>query len=445
MLEKINNSKITEEIYCLAIAVASVLGWYFNSHWGYMAIVPITMVGVILLNDFKYFSISILGFIFANGNMFSSDASNMAPMQMIISGGLLGVVGLIYVIRNGIHLKRIKSGKALLLLAVMSPVPLIYHNVIQKEDSGLYFLYLNYLLYFLVYLLFLFVLDGKSFRFIKLAMGYMALLLAMECILYVYDNGFVKGYGMGWGICNEAGILMMVGIPFIFIDLIKARKLEELLIPSGKIGIILFGMFASTSRGTYIFGFVLVILLFVWTIITSKKRISILMLMLMAIGLVLLYVHLNFGFIEFFEKIKNSIFGSGLNSSGRFELFEAATDIWKTNFLTVTFGNGWVAEYAYERFPFMNVYVVYHSTFFQMLATLGVVGVILLLFHFYEKYKQLFKFDMAICVCMFVGYFIVDLYGMIDNTYGMYYYMLPLAMIMASIDNLDKKNNVDLI
>ena len=276
-------------------------------------------------------------------------------------------------------------------------------------------------------------------------MGYMALLLAMECILYVYNHGFVKGYGMGWGICNEAGILMVVGMPFIFIDLIKAKKLEELFIPSGKIGIILFGMFASTSRGTYIFGIVLVLLLFIWTLITSKKRISIFVLMLMAVGLVLLYVHLNYGFIEFFEKVKNTIFESGLNSSSRFELFEAATDIWKTNFLTVTFGNGWVAEYAYERFPSMNVYVVYHSTFFQMLATLGVVGVIMLLFHFYEKYKQLFKFNLSICVCMFVGYFMVDLYGMIDNTYGMYYYMLPLAMIMASIDNLDKKENIDLI
>ena len=445
MLEKINNSKITEEIYCLVIAVASVLGWYFNSHWGYMAIVPITMVGVILLNDFKYLAISILGFIFANGNMFSSDASNVAPMQMIISAGLMIIIALIYVIRNGIHLKKVKSGKALLLLAIMSPIPLIYHNIIRKEDSGLYFLYFNYLLYFLVYLLFLFILDKKSFRFIKLSMGYMALLLAMECILYVYNNGFIKGYNMGWGICNEAGILMMVGIPFVFIDLIKAKKLEELFIPSAKIGIILFGMFASTSRGTYIFGFVLVLLLFVWTLIISKKRISILVLMLIAISLVVLYIHLNFGIVEFYEKVKDTIFEIGLNSSGRFELYKGATDIWATDFLTVTFGNGWVAEYASERFPQLNVYVVYHSTFFQMLATLGVVGVILLLFHFYEKYKQLFKFDISICVCLFVGYILVDIYGMIDNTYGMYYYMLPLVIVMASLDNLDKKTSIDLI
>ncbi len=445
MLEKINNSKITEEIYCLLIVAASVIGWNFSSHWGYMAIVPITMVGVILLNDFKYMAMSILGFIFANRNMFSPDASSVAPMQMIISAGLMGVIILIFIIRNGIHLKRIKSGKALLLLAIMSPVPLIYHNIIQKQDSGLYFLYLNYLLYFLVYLLFLFILDKKSFRFIKLTMGYMAFLLALECILFVYNKGFIKGYNMGWGVCNEAGILMTVGIPFVFVDLIKAKKLDELLIPSGKIGIILFGMFASTSRGTYIFGLVLVFLLCIWTLITSKKRISISILMLMAIGLVLLYIHLNYGFIEFFERVKETIFENGLNSSGRIELFEASYDIWTTNFLTVTFGNGWVAEYASERFPMMNVYVVYHSTFFQMLATLGVVGIILLLFHLFEKYKQLFKFNMPICVCLFIGYFVVDIYGMIDNTYGMYYYMLPLVMIMASIDNLDKKTDIDLI
>ena len=445
MLEKINNSKITEEIYCLAIAVASVLGWYFNSHWGYMAIVPITMVGVILLNDFKYLAISILGFIFANGNMFSSDASNVAPMQMIISAGLILIIALIYVIRNGIHLKKVKSGKALLLLAIMSPIPLIYHNIIRKEDSGLYFLYFNYLLYFLVYLLFLFILDKKSFRFIKLSMGYMALLLAMECILYVYNNGFIKGYNMGWGVCNEAGILMMFGVPFVFIDLIKAKKLEELLIPTGKIGIIVFGMFASTSRGTYLFGFVLLLLLSIWTIIRSQKKLSIIFLVLMALGLVLLFIHLNYGFIDFFERIKEEIFETGLSSSGRFDLFSAAADIWATDFLTVTFGNGWVAEYASERFPMMNVYVVYHSTFFQMLATLGVLGVIILLFHFYEKYKQVFKFELSISVCLFLGYLLVDIYGMIDNTYGMYYYMLPLVIVMASLDNLDKKTSIDLI
>ena len=445
MLEKINNSKITEEIYCLAIAVASVLGWYFNSHWGYMAIVPITMVGVILLNDFKYLAISILGFIFANGNMFSSDASNVAPMQMIISAGLILIIALIYVIRNGIHLKKVKSGKALLLLAIMSPIPLIYHNIIRKEDSGLYFLYFNYFLYFLVYLLFLFILDKKSFRFIKLSMGYMALLLAMECILYVYNNGFIKGYNMGWGVCNEAGILMMFGVPFVFIDLIKAKKLEELLIPTGKIGIIVFGMFASTSRGTYLFGFVLLLLLSILTIIRSQKKLSIIFLVLMALGLVLLFIHLNYGFIDFFERIKEEIFETGLSSSGRFDLFSAAADIWATDFLTVTFGNGWVAEYASERFPMMNVYVVYHSTFFQMLATLGVLGVIILLFHFYEKYKQVFKFELSISVCLFLGYLLVDIYGMIDNTYGMYYYMLPLVIVMASLDNLDKKTSIDLI
>ena len=29
----------------------------------------------------------------------------------------------------------------------------------------------------------------------------------------------------------------------------------------------------------------------------------------------------------------------------------------------------------------------------------------------------------------------VDLYGLIDNTYGMYYYMVPLCITMATINN----------
>ena len=31
----------------------------------------------------------------------------------------------------------------------------------------------------------------------------------------------------------------------------------------------------------------------------------------------------------------------------------------------------------------------------------------------------------------------MDLYGLVDNTYGMYYYMVPLCLVMAIISNTD--------
>ena len=39
------------------------------------------------------------------------------------------------------------------------------------------------------------------------------------------------------------------------------------------------------------------------------------------------------------------------------------------------------------------------------------------------------------------GHLVVDAYGMIDNTYGMYYYMIPLVVFMASLDN-DKNTDI---
>ena len=64
----------------------------------------------------------------------------------------------------------------------------------------------------------------------------------------------------------------------------------------------------------------------------------------------------------------------------------------------------------------------------------GIVGLLALIFHLFEKYKQLYKKDLAFALAMAIGYFLVDIYGLIDNTYGMYYYMVPLVIVMASLD-----------
>ena len=42
---------------------------------------------------------------------------------------------------------------------------------------------------------------------------------------------------------------------------------------------------------------------------------------------------------------------------------------------------------------------------------------------------------MKFVVYLFMGFLAVDLYGFIDNTYHMYYYMIPLAITLAAIDN----------
>ncbi len=49
--------------------------------------------------------------------------------------------------------------------------------------------------------------------------------------------------------------------------------------------------------------------------------------------------------------------------------------------------------------------------------------------------------EVSFGLIMLFGYLVVDAYGMIDNSYGMYYNMIPLVVFMASLDN-DKNTDI---
>ena len=78
--------------------------------------------------------------------------------------------------------------------------------------------------------------------------------------------------------------------------------------------------------------------------------------------------------------------------------------------------------------------MVFHSTFFETIAAGGLVGLFFLILHMIQKYKNLYHCDKFLFIILGIGFFILDIYGMIDNTYHMYYFMIPLVVIMATID-----------
>ena len=89
-------------------------------------------------------------------------------------------------------------------------------------------------------------------------------------------------------------------------------------------------------------------------------------------------------------------------------------------------------------------FIVYHSTTLEILVSSGIIGLVGLGIHLAEKYKMLFKKGFVFLLIFGIGYLMVDLYGMLDNTYGMYYYMVPLCIMMASInvnDNFEIYHN----
>lgn len=445
-IKKINHNPFFEEAYVILVMFISLICWRFNSLAGMICVLCIASISLLILNDFKYMAPCILGFLFCNGDQFSD---SKAPIAVIVCGVIFVGVLISYMIRNGVHLKKAKHYKGLLFLSISCFLPILWHRVIPQGKEFLYIMYFSYALFLVFYLFMVSSFKKDSFRMVILALEYMAILLALECGLKVLQlhslepdkSIFEFSYYIGWGLCNEAGIMMCFGLIFIFLNMIHCTKPYQIILSFIKIGIVGLGMILTTSRGTYLFGFLELIALLIYSGISIKeKKIYIICSVAFAV-LILLGIQIFIGIPDLFNSIKNNVFVDNLDANGRIELWNKGVQMLERYPGHKLFGAGVVAEFmpSHSQADWVEVFVVYHSTIMECLVAFGVVGLIFMAYHFYEKYKQLLILDKNSMIILLIGYICIDVYGLIDNTYGMYYFMLPLLMFMAALDNLPQR------
>jgi hypothetical protein len=280
----------------------------------------------------------------------------------------------------------------------------------------------------------------------------MAIVIVFEEMVELYtlkvnypelDLKTVTFYSLGWGCSNEAGILLLMAMPFCFISFIKKEECKYYLINMLVILFIGVGVLLTLSRGTYLIGFIELASLCVYGFIKAKNRLFYTILIAFSAMLFLVTIQACFGIGNYFYNIViNGVFLNRLGDNNRFELWKNAYTFYSFDFVRMTFGTGFIAELSnsYTRSGVQLCQIVYHSTLFEMMVVGGNLGIAFLIIHFIEKYRGLKNVDKSLIVIVLIGYFFVDLYGLIDNTYGMYYYMIVLVIIMASIDSLGDKN-----
>ena len=132
------------------------------------------------------------------------------------------------------------------------------------------------------------------------------------------------------------------------------------------------------------------------------------------------------------------------DNNGRVEIWKSAISHFKESPLTIVLGPGIccdIRELTTAVGPQLTP-LVFHSTFFQTLAMGGIFGILMLILHFFQKYKSTIKLGLPFILTVGVGFLCVDLYGLIDNTYHMYYYMIPLVITLAVMDNAIYNNEL---
>lgn len=436
----ITKMKYFNELYAGLLALVTVLGWKFSSVAGMIVMIILATATLLLAKDLKYVIPNCIYFIFMFSEGFANDSF---PIPIIVFGGLFGIIILIFSFKNGIKLKKMKSLIGLAGLAITTIIPIIWCRA-PKGNEVFYFLFFGNLGYLLLYIIMTNGIKEDSTNLLAVSMSYLVLILTCECALKVYElkdtvpNILYLLYYLGWGLCNEAGIMICLSLPFTFYLLGKQESIKGMLFQNFKIIIGIIGIIFTTSRGTYLFGFLEIFILYIILMFTAKRTRTYQNLFFVYVMIILIIVTcFKETITPILEDIIHIVFNVGLDDNGRKELWLSAYTHWAKNPLTKIFGAGMICELDERWFPateWQLVPVVFHSAFFETLAVSGIVGLVFLVLHFIQKYRNLYKFDKSLFVILGIGYFIVDIYGMIDNTYHMYYYMLPLMVIMATID-----------
>lgn len=430
-MKNILSFKYFDELYLLFVLFISILGWLFSSISGMVFLLLLGSTMLIVSKSFKYTFPCLINLFFIQNDPYVFDK---VPIPIIVIASIFLFLVIAFTIYRMIKDKKVELSHhtiGFIMLSLIVFIPIFW----SPNKTFLNAIYFSGFGYLLIYLVFKYSLDVDR-RFFGRTLSFLGALIAVECVVKAIsvtmdgNNIFSSWYTLGWGICNEAGIMICVILPFTFYNLFKSKK-KRLWIDCSLLIILGIGFLFTGSRGTYIFGGIEIIALFVMGLFVMKRKKVFYFMGGSFLLVVLILSIVNFGFIV---GVFSGTFNNGLDNNGRFELYKEAGNIFSANYRNMFFGSGFLTQMDWQ-----NRIVVYHSTICETMVVGGIFGIIALLYHLFYKYRDFKRLDFEYLIFMCIGFICVDLYGLIDNTYFMYYYMIILAIIIGFLENEAKK------
>ena len=330
----------------------------------------------------------------------------------------------------------------LLGLAISQIIPIFWTAI--TVEYAMYFIYFANALYLVYYIVLVNGIKKGSLDILATTMSYLGVLIACQCIIKVYylhppmSEILNMWYYLGWGLCNEAGIMICLSIPFSFYLISKATQARVMFLHNLKIVLSIVGIILTTSRGSYLFGFSETIVLYIVTFFLTKDKFKYFNFIVYFFSILLITIAI-FGndSIKFYNDVIEKVFVRKMDDNGRVVLWKRAYELYTQNIRTISIGPGMVAEIQEVGSAYGNQpgWVAYHSTFFETLAMGGTLGLFFLAWHFGNHYSNLIYTNKRFMIIIGIGSLFIDAYGMIDNSYYMIYYMLPLYVILACVDS----------
>lgn len=359
-----------------------------------------------------------------------ANASDVITVSVLLIVSV-GVMAIVYdIIKN----KRFQAKGALFFswLFVIVSMVLSLINTIDIVNSISGMMIYVFMLFFYVYFFNVSTSDNTSSIFFSKAILYFTSVTAiMTLIVILYDKNIIdniikKDINIGWSISNNIATYIVFGIPFIlYLSLYAKQKFIYYFL------VILHSvvLFMTGSRAG-IGGLLILLIPAVIYILNNTERkqfvIHLLLAFLLTMPFVFIAIYMNIP-----EALYNRLFIQKFffYYDDRRRLLEIATDCFKQFPL---FGSGVFSAGHYIQAGGRNVFS-YHNIFFEILASLGITGLLAFLYFSASKYLMLLRNINTFKVLGLMAIVASSIFAFVDTSYlnPIYLYMLFTFLAIA--------------
>ena len=437
------NSFIESDWWIVLNVVLTFIGWISG---GWYVVLPILVVlntaPLFFFKDTKHMLVLILSFTF----VISNNRHKLDNYAWMLSFVLLLFVGMAFsLIRfkrdySPLHPKRIKGFHAALIALV---IPFAFAGITTPAEHPLARVAVLALviLYALGYTFFVLTIQDENDKkelaeYIVKALFALGVAISLQAVYYYATNFgsweelkdaiMNKNIKLGWGGPNNVAPSLSMAIPATLYLCIKRNKVVPLLVLLAFFEYLL--IVCTGCRGAILFTTLAlpVMLLYVMGKTENKVLFASSVSILFAAAVMLIGI-----FGNKVGDIISKLVSRGLDSSGRVEgLYPEAIKLFKR---FPIFGAGWdyrLGGMAGDNYtPYW-----YHSTALQVLADMGIVGVIAFVFFYFHRYRTFFVLrKKPEVLALGMSLLLFDAYGMIDtNFFGPSFFPMLLVLSLAA-------------
>ncbi len=304
-----------------------------------------------------------------------------------------------------------------------------------------YALLLGVAILFFYFLFYLYAYPPKNVDFkywIANILNFIGILIVAQVITrYVQEfetlSRVGSGASIGWGVGNNYSTVLLITVAGTFYLATQSKfSVLYLLTAVAQYIVIVIGW----SRGATLFAAIILPMLLLALIIgtpKSNKR-------YMWFGIAITAAILVGALIAFWNPIVElveKVLAQGTGVSGRDKLYQEAIDVFMDNPL---FGAGVGFDGLYYAQETMPMYW-FHSTLFQIIGSMGIVGIIAYAWYYYARYRIMVRKRCLFSIFMLIGMIGFEGYSMIDTGTFVPLPIMFIVILMTLVIELDNKNH----